>query len=149
MSPGIEKTDMQWEVNACLCIVGAEQIKSMPEIESFLVAVPPPVSIRIGEAAFTGTVWDAVFHASADFMPIGGGVGMDTGTIAGKGKAVCGDEPVPEGREDSGETEELLEPFFIMEGKFLMFQGVSRQGVRNTGMFVGKFLPFAGFFGRF
>lgn len=99
-----------------------------------------------GAFLFTGTVWDAVIHASADFMPIGGHVGMDTGTIAGKGKAVCGDEPVPEGREDSGEAEELLEPFFIMEGEFLMFQGVSSHSVRNAGMLVGKFLPFAGFY---
>ncbi len=74
---------------------------------------------------------------------------MDTGAVTGKGDAVRRNEPVPEGREDRGRAENLLKPFLIMKGEFLMLQGVSGQGVCNAGMPVGKFLPFAGFFGRF
>jgi len=149
VSPGIQKTDMQGQVNADLCIVGAEHIKCMSKIEGFFVAVPSPVGIRIGKMTFTGTMGNAVFHAFADFMAIRGCVGMDTGAIAGKGDAICRDKPVPEGRKDCGETENLLEPFFIMERKFLMEEGVSGHGVGNAGMLIRQLLPFARFFGRF
>lgn len=96
--PGIQKTDMQGQVNADLCIVGAEHIKCMSKIEGFFVAVPSPVSIRIGKMAFTGAMENAVFHAFADFMAIRKCVGMDTGAIAGKGDTICRDKPVSEGR---------------------------------------------------
>ena len=56
MSSGIQKTDMQRQVNTDLCIVGAEHIKHMPKIEGLLVTVPSPVGIRIGEMAFSGTM---------------------------------------------------------------------------------------------
>lgn len=71
---------------------------------------------------------------------------MDAGAVAGKGEAVFGDEPVLKGGEDGGETENLLEPFFIMERECLMFQGVSGHGVGNAGMLIRKLLPFARFF---
>lgn len=149
MSPGIQKTDMQRQVNTDLCIVGTEHIKRMPKIEGLLVAVPSPVGIRIGEMAFTGTMEDRVFRAFADFMPIRGCVGMDTGAIAREGDTICRDKSVFQRRKDRGEAENLLEPFFIMEGEFLMPQCVRGHGVRNAGMLIWKFLAFAGFFRRF
>ncbi len=149
VSPGIEETDMQGQVNADFCIVGAEHIKAMSKIKSFLVAVPSPVGIGVREMTSAGTAGDAVIHTLTDFMPIRGRVGMDTGAVTGKGDAVRRNEPVPEGREDRSKTENLLKPFLIMKGEFLMLQSVSGQGVCNAGMPVGKFLPFAGFFGRF
>ena len=76
-------------------------------------------------------------------------MGMDAGAIAGEGDATGRDEAVPEGRDECSETEELLEPFFIMEREPSMCQGISGQGVCDPGMPVGKFLTLAGFFGRF
>lgn len=73
---------------------------------------------------------------------------MDTGAVAGKGDAIGGDEAVLEGRDKCGKPEELLEPFFIMEGKGLMAQGIIRQRVSDPGMFIRKLLPFARLFGR-
>lgn len=75
-------------------------------------------------------------------------MGMDAGTIPGEGNAVPWDKPVPERREDGGKPEDLLEPFFIMEREYIMGQGVSGHGIRNTVMLIGKFFPFAGFYGR-
>lgn len=48
-------------------------------------------------------------------------------------------------RKDRGEAENQLEPFFIMEGELLMLQCVRGHGVRNAGMLIWKFLPFAVF----
>ena len=98
--------------------------------------------------AFTGTVGNAVFHTFADLMPIRGGVGMDTGAVAGEGNAVRRDKAVPEGREDGGKAEKLLETLFIMERKALMGDSISSRLLCNAGVFIGKFLSFAGFFGR-
>ena len=36
-------------------------------------------------------------------------MGMDAGAVAGKGEAVFRDEPVPEGGEDGGKPENLLD----------------------------------------
>lgn len=107
---GIQETDMQGQVNANLCIMETEHIKSMPEIEGFFVAVPSPVCVGVGEMAFAGTMGGAVFHAFADLMPIRGSVGMDTGAITGKSEAIGRDEPVAPGREDSGQAVRLVNP---------------------------------------
>lgn len=46
-------------------------------------------------------------------------------------------------------AENLLESFFKMKRECLMDEGVSGQGVCNTGMPVGKLLSFTGLLGRF
>lgn len=143
--PGIQEADMQGQVNANVRVVETEHIKGMPEIERSLIAVPSPMGIRIGEMSFTGTMGDTVFHAFADLMLIRGSVGMDTDAGAGKGDAVRRDKPAPEGREECGTPENLLEPFLIMEGECAMLQGVSGHGVCNAGMPVGKLFPLLGF----
>ena len=74
---------------------------------------------------------------------------MDTGAVAGKSEAVCGDEPIFQGRNESGKAEEHLKPLFIMEGKFIMRQCVSGDGFCDAGMFIRKLFSFTGFFGRF
>ena len=75
--------------------------------------------------AFTGTTRDALLGAAADLMPIRGRVGMDAGAVAGNGNTVCGYEAVFKGREEGGKSEDLLKPFFIMERKNRMLQGVN------------------------
>ena len=45
--------------------------------------------------AFTGAVGNAVFRTFTDLVPVRGGMGMDTGAVAGKGDAVLWDQPVP------------------------------------------------------
>ena len=145
---GSQKADMKREVNADVCIMGAEHIKGMAEIKNFLVAVPSPVSIRVREMAPAGAVCHSVFQTVTDFMSVRGGMGMDTGAVAGKGEAVRGEKPVFQGGDEGGKTEELLEPLFIMEGKLPMGQGVSGNGFRDAGMFIRKLLSFTGFFGR-
>ena len=120
MPPGIHETDMKREVNSNVCIMGAEHIKCMAEIKNFLVAVPSPVGIGIREMAPAGAVCASVLHTVTDFMSIRGGMGMDTGAVAGKGEAVRREEPVFQGRDEGGKPEELLKPVFIMKGKFFM-----------------------------
>ncbi len=146
--PGVQKTDMQWQVNADPGIVGTEHVKRMPEIESSLVAVPSSVCIRIGEMAFASAMGDVVFHTFADLMAIRGCMGMDTGAIAGKGDAICRDESVFKGRKDRGEAEDLLEPLLKIKGEFFMGEGIGGQCFRNAGMLIGKLLPFARSFRR-
>jgi len=75
-------------------------------------------------------------------------MGMDAGTVTGKGESVFRDEPVPKGREDGGKSENLLEPFLIMEREFRVVQGISGNLIRDAGMLIGKFLSLAGFFRR-
>ncbi len=122
ISPSIKEADMQGKVHAGLCIMGAEHVEGVPKIKGIEVAVPAPVRIRVGEMAFTGTVGNAMFRTFADLVPVRGGMGMDTGAVAGKGDAVLWDKPVPQGREERGKAEELLEPFFIMEREVFMCQ---------------------------
>lgn len=149
VAPGIQETDMHGQVNAVFRIVEAEHVKRMPEIKDLFVAVPAPVRVRVGEMAFAGTMTDAAFCTFADLMPIRGGVGMDTGAVAGNGNAVCGDKPVFKGRDEGGTPKNLLKPFFIMERKNRMLPGIKSKFVRNAGMPVGKFLPFSGLLGWF
>ena len=73
---------------------------------------------------------------------------MDTGAIAGKGEAIMRDKPIFQGRKNGGKAENLLEPFLKMEREFRVVQSVSSQFVRNTGMFIWKFLSFAGLIRR-
>lgn len=148
MASGIQEADMQWEVNTDVCIVCAEHVKGVAKIKNFLVTVPAPMCIRIGEMAFTGAARDTIFEAFTKLMPIGRGMGMDAGAVAGKGEAVFWDEPVLKGRENGGKAENLLEPFFIMEGEFRVFQGVRGHLICDAGMLIGKFLSFAGFYRR-
>lgn len=149
MPPGVEETDMQGQVNPNVSIVGAEHVEGMSKIEDFLITVPPPVCVRVREMAFTGTVGNAVFHTFADLMPIRGGMGMDTGAVAGEGNAVRREKSVLEGRYECGKPEKLLETFFIMEREAFMREGISGQFLCNAGMLIGKLLSFAGFLGRF
>ncbi len=86
---------MQGKIHAGLCIMGAEHVERMPEIKGIEVAVPVPVRIRVREMAFTGAVGNAVFRTFTDLVPVRGGMGMDTGAVAGKGDAVLWDQPVP------------------------------------------------------
>lgn len=116
---------MERQVNADMGIVGAEHVKGVSEIKDFLIAVPAPVCVRIGEMPVTGAVENAVFAAIADFMSMRGCVGMDAGAVAGNGNTVCGDEAVFKGRDEGGKSENLLKPFFIMERKNRMLQGVN------------------------
>ncbi len=109
MASGIQEADMQGQVSTDVCIVGAEHVKGVAKIKDFPVTVPAPVCIRIGEMAFAGAARDTVFHTFTDFMPIRGCMGMDAGAVAGKGEAVFRDEPVPEGGEDGGKPENLLD----------------------------------------
>ena len=139
---------MQRQVNPDVCIVCAEHVKGVAKIKNFLVAVPAPMSVRIGEMAFTGAVGNAVFHTFTDLMPIRGSMGMDTGAVTGEGNAVGREQAVPEGREDGGKAEKLLETLFIMEREALMGEGISSQLLCNAGVFIGKLLSFTGFFGR-
>ena len=145
---GIQETDMEWEVKADLRIMGAEHIKGVAKIKDFFIAVPAPVSVWVREMPSAGTMGYAVFRTFTDLMPIRGSVGMDTSAVAGKSEAVRRDESVIQGGQDGGEAEELLEPFLIMEGEGIMFQGVSGQGVSNAGMLIRKLLSFAGLFRR-
>ncbi len=144
----IEEADMEWEVDADVSIMGTKHIKGVPEIRGSQVAVPAPVGIGVREMPSAGAMWDTVFPAFADFMPVRGGMGMDTGAVAGKGEAMCRDYPVPEGRDNGGKPEKLLEPFFIMEWERLMGEGISGQRIRDPGMLIRKFLSFAGYFGK-
>ena len=98
---------------------------------------------------FTGAVGIAVFHAVTDFVSIRGSMGMDTGAIAGESDAVPWNEPVPQGRDEGGKAEKLLEPFFIMEGEFFLCQGIIGHEVRNPGMLIGEFFSFSRLLGRF
>ncbi len=149
MPPGIYEADMERKVNPDVRVMGAEHVKGMAEIKSFLVAVPSPVSIGVGEVARAGATGDTIFRTVTDFMPVRGGMGMDTGAVAGKDEAVCRDKPVFQGGDEGGETENLLESFFIMEWKLLMGEGVSSDEIGDAGMFIGKFLSSAGLFRRF
>ena len=108
MPPGINETDMEGEVNANVVVVGAEHIKGMAEIKDFLVTVPSPVSIGVREMAPAGAVCDPVLQTAADFMPIRGGMGMDTGAVTGKSETVCREKPVFEGGDECGKAEKLL-----------------------------------------
>ena len=108
VAPGVQEADMQGQVNTELCIVGAEHVKGVSEIKDFLITVPSPVGIGVREMAFTGTMADAVFHTVTDFMPVRGSMGMDAGAVAGKGKAVLGNEAVFQGGEDGSKTENVL-----------------------------------------
>ena len=92
----------------------------MAEIKDFLVAVPPPVSIRVREMAHTRAVCYPVIQTVTDLMSVRGGMGTDTGAVTRKGQAVFWDDPILEGREDCSKPEDLLEPVFIMEGESLM-----------------------------
>lgn len=145
---GIEEAEMEREVNPGASIMGAEHVKGMAEIKDFLVAVPPPVSIRVGEMAPAGAVECSVIQTVTGLMSVRGGMRMDTGTVTGKGQAVFWDEPFPEGRQDRGKPEKALEPVFIMKRELFMGQGISGNGLSDAGMFIRKFLPFTGFFGR-
>lgn len=120
----------------------------MPEIKDFLVAVPAPVSIGVGEMAFAGAVEDSGLQAFTNLVSIRVGMGMDTGAVAGKSDAVIWNKPFLQGRDEGSETEKLLEPFFIMEGKFFMRAGVNGHGVSDPCMFIWEFLTFAGLFGK-
>ena len=91
---GVQKSDMQGQINTGLCIVGAEHVKGVSKIINLFFAVPSPAGIRIREMPFTGAAGDAVFHTLTDFMPIRGRMGMDTGAVTGKGKAVLWEEAV-------------------------------------------------------
>ncbi len=144
--PGVQETDMQGQVNAVFRVMGAEHVEGVSEIIGFLFAVPAPVGIGFREMPFTGAADDAVIHTLADFMPVRGSMGMDTGAIAGKCEPALRDESVVHGRKEGGEAENLLEPFFKMEREFVVFQCIGGHGVRNAGVFIGKFLSFAGFF---
>ncbi len=104
MPPGVEETDMERKVNAEFCVMGAEHVKGMAEIEDFFIAVPTPVGIGVREMASAGTMGFSVFPAMAELMPIRGSVGMDTGAVAGEGEAVGGDEAFVGGREDGKEA---------------------------------------------
>lgn len=70
---------------------------------------------------------------------------MDAGSVAGKCKADFRYEPVPEGWEDGGKVENLLEPFTVMKGEISVSQGVSGHLIRDAGMLTGKLLPLLGF----
>ncbi len=111
MSPGIQETDMEGQVAPGFCIMGTEHVKGMAEIQDFLITVPAPVDIRIGETVFTGTARDALLGVATDLMPIRGSMGMDAGAVAGKSDAVLWDKPVLKGGEDGGKAEDLLEPY--------------------------------------
>ncbi len=75
-------------------------------------------------------------------------MGMDTGAIAGNGKATGRDQAILKGRDDRGMTEDALEPFFIMEREILMAKGVGSKAACNAGMLIGKFFSFPRFPGR-
>ncbi len=90
-----------------------------------------------------------MFEATADFMPIGGSVGVHAGAVTRKSKAVGGDEAVFKGRKDGGKPEEHLESVFIIEGKVFMCQGISGKDIGDTGMFIREFFAFARLLGRF
>ena len=75
-------------------------------------------------------------------------MGMDTGAVAGKGKAVRMEKAVFQGGDEGGKTKEELEPFFIMKGKLLMGEVVSGDGIRDASMFIGKLLSPAWLLGR-
>ena len=102
---------MEGQVAPGFCIMGTEHVKGMAEIQDFLITVPAPVDIRIGETAFTGTARDALLGAATDLMPIRGSMGMDAGAVAGKRDAVLGDKPVLKGGEEGSKAEDLLEPY--------------------------------------
>ena len=108
MSPGINETDMEWEVNANVWVVGAEHIKGMAEIKDFLVTVPSPVRVGVRKMAPAGVVGCAVIQTVTDFMSVRGGMGMDTGAVAGKGDAVCRKKAIIEGGDECGKAEKLL-----------------------------------------
>lgn len=145
---GIQETDMEREVNAGIRIMRAEHVKGMPEIKNFLITVPSPVCIGVREMALTGTARNAGFAAATDPMAIGGSMGMDTGAVAGECNTVCGKKAVPEGRDERGKSEKLLEAFFIMEREAFMGESINRQFLCNAGVFIGKLLSLSGFLGR-
>ena len=142
---GIEESDVEGKVNTRIRVVGAKHVEGVAKIKSPLVTVPAPVRIGVREMAFAVTVQVPALCTFAGLMPIRGGMGMDAGAVAGEGDAVLRNQPVAQGREDGGEPENLLEPFFIMEGELLVCQCIIRNGIGDSGMFVGKFLSFAGF----
>ena len=120
----------------------------MSEIKDILITVPPPVSIGVREMSFAGAMGDSFIQAFADLMSIRVGMGMDAGTVTGEGETVIWNEPMAEGRDECSETEKVLEPFFIMERKFIMREGVRGHGVSDAVMFIREFPAFAGLIGR-
>ena len=67
----------------------------MPEVPCFIIAVPSPCGIRVRIMAAAAVPVGAVFPAGGKMAAVRGGMGMDTGAIAGKGNAVSGEKPVP------------------------------------------------------
>lgn len=126
--------------------MGTAHVKDVAEIKGSFITVPSPVGIRVREMALAGAAFDTVPGAVTDFMPLGGGMGMDTDAIAGKRKACLRDGAVFQGGQDGGKAEGLLEPVHKMERGFRVFQGISGQLVHNAGMLIGALLPFAGLF---
>lgn len=148
MTSGIQKADMQGQVKPDMCIVCTEHVKGVAEIKNLLIAVPSPMGVGVGEMAFAGTSGNTMFQTIADLISIRGRMGMDAGTVSGKGDAVLRDESVLKGWEDGGKAKNLLEPFLIMKGELSVLQGVRAHLIRNAGMLIGKLLPSAGFFER-
>ena len=148
MPPGVEEADMQGKVNSNLRVMGAEHVEGVPKIEGIHVAVPSPIRVRVRKMPFTGAMGNVVFFTFTNLASIGRGMGMDTGAIAGECDAILRDESILPGRDEGGQPEDPLEPFFIMEREIFMCQGMISHEVSDPVMFIGKLFSFAGLFGR-
>lgn len=120
---GVEETDVEREINAGICIMCTEHVKGASEEKDFLVVVPSPVSVWVGEIAPARTVRDADFEAFIDLTVIGGSMG--TSTVGGQVDDVFWNE------------RRTAKGVLIMEREFLMFERISGHDISNPGMLVG------------
>ena len=121
IAPGVQEADMQGQINAIFCIMGAEHVKGCVRNKRFPHHCPSP-SVHRGQrnAAYRNN-GRCRFPYSYRLYAVRGSMGMDAGAVAGKDEAVRRDGPVCEGREDGGKAENLLEPFLIMEREICVF----------------------------
>ena len=146
IAPGIQEADMEREIDLAAFIIKRKHVEGIAEEVAFQVAVPAPVGIRIGVMAVAGAGRDAGPSAGTYPVAIGVGVGMDTGAVTGDGNAIRGDETGPAGGFYSSDPEDLLEESFIMEREIPAGESGISHDPGDTGMAVGKFFPFRGFF---
>ena len=117
----------QWDVRLKLRVIAGQLEQRVAEVILVQVTVPAPGRIRVGEMA-------QAVRCAVPVMPVGAGVGMYGGAVAGDGKVPLWYEATFHGRQDGHVVEELLqallkverdilpghEPFFDGFGDFLL-----------------------------
>lgn len=146
MPAGIQDMKMQGKIDFPLFIMEGKQIKRMPEIISFEIAVPSPPGIRVRIMARTGTVLQPVFQAVTDFVSMRIGMGMDAGSVAGECNPVSGDQTGTHGREQGSQAEKFLKELFVVKREFFPGESLLSHNLCNAGMPVWKFVAISRLF---